>query len=99
MGSLPANAGATQVAIDPAKPERVYALNETALFRSADAGETWQPVGQGLPSQDLTALAIDPKQPERLYVAAVDGALFQSEDEAATWEPLATTSTHATPTP
>jgi photosystem II stability/assembly factor-like uncharacterized protein len=94
---LPANAGSTQVVIDPTQPKRVYALNEQALFRSDDAGQTWQAVGEGLASKGLTALALDPRQPQRLYVATVDGGLYLSEDGATTWQSLITVAAHATP--
>jgi hypothetical protein len=41
VGSLPANAGATLVLIDPTQPKRVYAAAATTLYRSDDAGQTW----------------------------------------------------------
>lgn len=85
MGSLPANAGTTQIAIDPQQPNRVYAVAESALYRSDDAGETWQPAAQGLPDDGITAVALDPDNPERLYAATTDGTLFVSEDGATNW--------------
>lgn len=86
MGSLPANAGATLVLIDPKQPARVYAADETSLYRSDDAGQTWQPANQGLPGEGLAALALDPRQPQRLYAALADGSLYVSEDGATTWK-------------
>ena len=87
MGSLPANTGATFVLIDPTQPERVYAADETSLYRSDDAGQTWQPADQGL-SGGIAALTLDPRQPQRLYAATADGALSLSEDGASTWTVL-----------
>ena len=91
MGSLPANAGATFVLIDPAQPERVYAADDTALYRSDDAGQTWQPATQGLPEGGVATLALDPRQPQALYAAMADGSLYGSEDGGATWRLLAET--------
>lgn len=88
MGSLPANAGVTQITIDPHQPKRVYAMTESALYRSDDAGETWQLAAQGLPEDGLAAVALDPNDPARLYVAAADGTLFVSENEASNWQQI-----------
>lgn len=95
MGSLPASAAATLVLIDPQQPVRVYAADEASLYRSDDAGQTWQPASEGLPSGGVAALALDPRQPQRLYAAATEGSLYVSEDGATTWRPLAGTETDA----
>jgi photosystem II stability/assembly factor-like uncharacterized protein len=95
VGSLPANAGATLVLIDPAQPERVYAADDTALYRSDDAGQTWQPATQGLPEAGIAALALDPRQPQGLYAAMADGSLYGSEDGGTTWRALADTGADA----
>ncbi len=39
------------------------------LFRSTDAGRTWQKIGKGLPNLSATDLALDPKNPKNLFVA------------------------------
>ena len=87
MGSLPANAEAMLVLIDPEQPSRVYAGDPTTLYRSNDAGQTWEPAGQGLP-EPVVALALDPRQPERLYALTASGTLYRSEDGAGSWQPL-----------
>lgn len=89
MGSLPANIGAITVLIDPNNPKRVYAAAETGLYRSDDAGQSWQAADEGLPQGDLRALALDPRQPMRLYAADLTGALYVTEDGASSWQPLA----------
>jgi photosystem II stability/assembly factor-like uncharacterized protein len=93
---LPANAGATVVLIDPEQPERVYAADATMLYRSEDAGQTWQAAGQGLPSAGIAALALDPRQPQRLYAANTNGELYLTEDGATSWR-LLVSSVDATP--
>ena len=91
MGRLPANAGNQMVVIDPAEPTRVYAGGAGGVYRSEDAGETWQAAGAGLPEGGAAALALDPRQPRRLYAATAAGALYLSEDGAATWHAAAGT--------
>ena len=89
MGSLPANVGASTVLIDPNNPKRVYAAAETGLYRSDDAGQSWQTADDGLPQGEIRALALDPRQPMRLYAAALTGVLYLTEDGASSWRPLA----------
>ena len=88
MGRLPTTPGARQVLVDPKQPKRVYAAGEHGLYRSDDAGETWQATTQGLPEGDMAALALDPRQPQRLYAATSAGALYLSEDGATSWRAL-----------
>ena len=96
MGSLPAKTGAHLVLIDPKQPQRVYAAS-SGLYRSDDAGETWQAANTGLGAGGLVALALDPRQPQRLYAATPAGALYISEDGATTWQALASATSNATP--
>jgi photosystem II stability/assembly factor-like uncharacterized protein len=95
VGSLPAKAGASAVAVDPKQPKRVYAAGTTGLFRSDDAGETWNLATNGLPSGGVAALALDPQSPGRLYAATSTGALYLSTDGATTWKELTGTQAHA----
>ncbi len=95
MGSLPANAGASAIVVDPKQPKRVYAAGTTGLFRSDDAGETWNPATNGLPIGGVTALAINPQSPDRLYAATSTGALYLSTNGATTWKELAGAQAHA----
>lgn len=92
MGRLPATTGATTgarvVVIDPAQPKRVYAAGAAGLYRSDDAGQSWEPAGQGLPDGGVEALALDPRQPQRLYAATAAGALYRSDDGASSWRAL-----------
>ena len=97
MGSLPARAGARSVLIDPKQPQRIYAAGDSGLYRSDDAGETWQAAGAGLPKGGVVALALDPRQPQRLYAATPAGVLYLSEDGATSWRALSNTASHATP--
>ncbi len=89
MGSLPAKTGARIVVIDPKQPKRVYAMSDVSLYRSDDAGETWQSAMGGLPEGGVRTLALDPRQPPRLYATTSAGALYGSEDGASSWQALA----------
>jgi photosystem II stability/assembly factor-like uncharacterized protein len=59
-----------------------------AGYVSADGGETWQPLGPGLPISTwevgVKEFSVDPQQPNRLYAATQRG-VYLSEDGGATW--------------
>ena len=65
-----------ELEIDPFSPNVVYAGTSTGglgIFRSADGGQTWARLNDGLPSvADFRALAIAPSAPTHLY-----GGLFE----------------------
>lgn len=94
MGRLPTESGAQIVLVDPQQPKRVYAATDNGLYRSEDAGQTWQEAARGL-VEGVEALALDPRQPQRLYAATRAGALYQSEDGAGSWRPLLGTESDA----
>jgi photosystem II stability/assembly factor-like uncharacterized protein len=56
------------------------------VYRSQDAGLSWQAVGQGLSSQDIHALAYVPGSGRLL--ASTNNDVNVSVDDGATWQPL-----------
>jgi photosystem II stability/assembly factor-like uncharacterized protein len=101
------NTGVTDVVIDRQNPETVYAASyqrrrhmwtlinggpESALYKSTDAGATWNKLKAGLPTTDLgrIGLAISPVDSNVIYatVEAADrkGGVFRSNDRGGSWE-------------
>ena len=101
------NTGVADVAMDPSNPDILYASAyqrrrhvftlidggpESAIYKSTDAGATWNKLKSGLPSVDMgrIGLAVSPADPGVVYAAveAADskGGIFRSEDKGATWE-------------
>jgi len=101
------NTGVGDVALDPSNPDIVYAAAyqrrrhvftlidggpESAIYKSTDAGATWNKLKSGLPSVDMgrIGLAVSPADPNVVYatIEAADGkgGIFRSEDKGATWE-------------
>lgn len=87
MGSLPTNTLIRTVAVDTETPQRVYAAGPAGLFRSDDAGQTWEKAGHGLPDEPL-AVALNPAAPETVFAVLLDGSVWQSTDGASTWTKL-----------
>ena len=101
------NTGVNDVVMDPSNPDILYASAyqrrrhvftlidggpESAIYKSTDAGATWNKVSSGLPSVDMgrIGLAVSPADPNVVYAAveAADGkgGIFRSSDKGANWE-------------
>jgi photosystem II stability/assembly factor-like uncharacterized protein len=97
--------GVVDVVMDPRDPDVLYAAAfqrerryysflgggpEGGVFKSTDAGRTWQPLTNGLAKGPVgrIGLAVCLSQPDRLYAAVVgpDGGIFLSNDRGASWE-------------
>lgn len=79
------------VAADPLRPEVVYCGTfGKGLFRSRDAGASWQPVGEGIRYPEIMAVAVSPIERVDGYGVVWAGTepsdLFRSEDTGATWQ-------------
>ncbi len=86
LPDMPAHA----LADDPHNPGRLYcATLGKGLWRSNDAGKTWEPVGAGISSAEVMAVAVSPVERVGTYGVVWAGtepsALFRSEDGGDTW--------------
>jgi photosystem II stability/assembly factor-like uncharacterized protein len=82
-------------------PDTVFAgVEDAALFRSTDAGRTWQEL-RALREHDsgpswqpgagglcLHSIILDPKDPERIFVAISAAGAFRSDDSGKSWQPI-----------
>jgi len=87
--------------VDPQTPSTVYLIVQGAgVFKTVDAGATWQPANTGLPTEppvnpadDIPQfiyadwIVPDPQTPTTLYIATRRG-IYKSVDAAASWQPL-----------
>jgi photosystem II stability/assembly factor-like uncharacterized protein len=101
------NTGVSDIVFDPRNPDVLYASAyqrrrhawtlidggpESTIYKSTDAGATWNKIESGLPSAQMgrIGLAISPVNPDVLY-ATVEasnkkGGIFRSINRGATWE-------------
>ncbi|MCB9284127.1 MAG: glycosyl hydrolase [Lewinellaceae bacterium] len=101
------NTGVTDLVMDTRNPDVLYAAAfqrrrhvftyvgggpGSGLYKSTDAGKTWEKANNGLPKVDMgrIGLAISPADPEVIYAiveAAEDkGGFFRSTNRGASWE-------------
>jgi photosystem II stability/assembly factor-like uncharacterized protein len=103
------NTGVNNVVIDPRNPDVIYCTSEqrrrhvgmkisggpeSAVYKSADGGKTFEKIMKGLPGGDLggMGLAISPVNPDVLYVIVEaqgeSGGFFRSVNRGASWEKM-----------
>ncbi len=101
------NTGVTDVVMDPRNPDVLYAASyqrarhvwtlinggpEAAVYKSTDAGKTWNKLGNGLPGGELgrIGLAISPANPDYVFATIEEysgkGGFYASTDRGASWE-------------
>jgi len=101
--------GASDMVMDPRDPDVIYVafhqrrrhvftkINggpESAIFKTTDAGKTWQKMSSGLPGSDMGAigLAISPVNPDIIYTiieaAEENGGFFRTQDRGASWQKM-----------
>lgn len=76
--------------------DRVPAEHRCRVFRTQDAGKTWEPLTEGLPETDhygtvlRDALCTDDADPAGVYFGNRNGEVFASADDGESWQTLAT---------
>ena len=86
----------------PTQPETLYLQFHGGVYRSDDAGESWNDIGTdtGLPSDFGFPLVADPNDPDRAFVIPLEGdfdrvtpggalRVYETSDRGASWRPLA----------
>ena len=74
---------------------RVPINGATKVWRTRDAGSSWEPLGNGLPQRDAyfsvlrDAFTSDSLDPAGLYFGTRGGQLFASDDEGESWRSIA----------
>lgn len=86
-----------KVAVDAGDPDRLYAQNHGGVFRSDDAGRSWQSISAGLPADFGFPIVAHPRRPGTIYVYPLTAdierfppagkpAVWRSQDAGETWE-------------
>lgn len=84
MGGLPTDRTISAVHSHPKAPRRLLAALQEGLYKSDDAGKTWQKVDLPMASH-IVAFAHHPEDPSRLFAATGEGVILKSMDSGARW--------------
>ncbi len=87
------------IAIHPANPSLMYVAAATGgVWKTTDAGKTWNPLTDLLPVLNFGAIVMDPTDPNTLYAGSGESytgfagqGIFKTSDAGATWQQLAST--------
>lgn len=94
--------GITALAVDPANSRTLYAATFgdfpkgklfKGVFKSLDAGETWDTSHKGLgtfigTASTVTALVVDADDSNTIYLGMAGAGIFRSVDAGASWSPF-----------
>ncbi len=101
--------GISDIDFDPRNPDVIYAVAyqrrrhvftlinggpESALYKSTDAGKTWNKLANGFPGGELgrIGIAVSPANPDIIYaIVEADGnkgGLYKSTDRGASWNKM-----------
>ena len=101
------NTGVTDVAFDPSNPDTLYAAAyqrrrhvytlidggpESAIYKSTDAGATWNKITKGLPEEQMGRIGLAVPNSKTVYAiveaARKAGGFFKSTDAGATFKKM-----------
>jgi photosystem II stability/assembly factor-like uncharacterized protein len=88
-----------KVARHPDRPDRLFLQNHHGVYRSDDAGSTWESIADGLPADFGFTIVVHPHRPDTVYVVPLtadalrfppDGRcrVYRSDDAGKTWTAL-----------
>ena len=83
----------------PSRAGRLFAQNHWGLYRSDDAGDSWQDIARGVPSDFGFAMAIHPHEPDTVYIVPIESdqvrvspegklRVYRTRNAGRSWEPL-----------
>ncbi|OGF08377.1 MAG: hypothetical protein A2W00_02950 [Candidatus Eisenbacteria bacterium RBG_16_71_46] len=83
----------------PAHPDRLFLQNHWGLYRTENAGDSWEDIAHGVPSDFGFAMAMHPHDAETVYILPIESDMFRCTPEGKlrvyrtrnagrSWEPL-----------
>ena len=77
------------IKIDPYNPSTIYAGTvDGYIFKTVDAGITWDGNQTGYTTCEITSLALDYKTPNILYAGSIGAGIFKSLNGGSTWNEM-----------
>ncbi|HSV33696.1 MAG TPA: hypothetical protein VLH87_06195 [Pyrinomonadaceae bacterium] len=70
-----------KVVSHPSNPDRMFLQHHWGVYRSDDAGDSWNDIGKGLPSDFGFAMEIDPHDGNTVYIIPIESDEFRCTPE------------------
>jgi len=86
---LPENVEARCVTLHPEAPEVLFVGTQCGPYRSADAGNTWEPLNFPDDEPVVWSIEVHPADSRVMYAGTQDMAVYRSEDSGGHWRRLA----------
>jgi photosystem II stability/assembly factor-like uncharacterized protein len=88
-----------KVVSHPANPERMFLQHHWGVYRSDNAGDSWDDIGKGLPSDFGFAMEMDPHDRNTVYIIPIESdefrctpeaklRVYRTQDGGGSWKPL-----------
>jgi len=87
-----------KVARHPSRPDRLFLQNHGGLYRSDDGGDTWNDIGNGVPSDFGFPIVMHPHEPDTAYIVPLEQEMrcgpegklrvYRTRNAGRSWEPL-----------
>ncbi len=88
---LPSFTTVFDFALDTRDPSAYFLASQiNGVFRSFDAGETWESAHAGISLRRADVIAMDPHDPSRLYVGLPTLGVYRSDDRGDSWTNIVT---------
>jgi photosystem II stability/assembly factor-like uncharacterized protein len=71
-----------KVVSHPSNPDRMFLQHHWGVYRSDDAGDSWNDIGKGLPSDFGFAMEIDPNNADTVFIIPIESDEFRCTPEA-----------------
>ncbi|HEV8139438.1 MAG TPA: hypothetical protein VGP81_06675 [Pyrinomonadaceae bacterium] len=83
----------------PSNPARMFLQHHWGVYRSDNAGDSWDDIGKGLPSDFGFAMEIDPHNANTVYIIPIESdefrctpegklRVYRTKDGGESWDPL-----------
>ena len=72
---------------EPGSSSHLWAATEKGLFRSSDAGASWERADRDSGRYLVHAVAFDPADPRQVLAASAGGGIYRSAEGGSTWAP------------
>ena len=73
------------IAAHPTKSNILYVATNQYIYKTRDAGRTWEKMSGGMSHSRVIAIAIDPSYPATLYAGTKGDAVYKSYDGGHSW--------------